>query len=177
MNICKTWHITVDIQWYMIRVPGLWSVDGKMKQTSSLRLCCLPFIWPLMWTKQSAALSSFCCAFFHPVPKCRPALKRHLFATCMNYSLRSTLTNYYFLLPPSPGQQAVGVPAQRKGNPSDHRRGERQEAGRQAGQQLNWPHTDSLTPGFQINCYLQNTWCVLVYSLILVLLIRFPAHS
>ena len=56
----------------------------------------------------------------------------------------------------------MGVHAQRKGNPSDHRRGERQEAGRQAGQQLNWPHTDSLTPGFQINCYLQNISLVLL---------------
>lgn len=72
---------------------------------------------------------------------------------------------------PSPGQQAVGVPAQRKGNPSDHRRGERQEAGRQAGQQLNWPHRDSLTPGFQINCYLQNTWHVWCVLLMLVILV------
>lgn len=59
------------------------------------------------------------------------------------------------------GQQAVGVPAQRKGNPSDHRRGERQEAGRQTEQQLNWPKS-SLIPGFQINCYLQNTQIGLV---------------
>ncbi|KAA8582698.1 hypothetical protein FQN60_006369, partial [Etheostoma spectabile] len=51
------------------------------------------------------------------------------------------------------GQQAMGVPAQRKGNPSDHRRGARQEAGRQAGQQLN---KDGPAHGFQINCYLQN---------------------
>lgn len=56
-----------------------------------------------------------------------------------------------------PGQQAVGVHSQRKGNPSDHRRGERQEAGRQTGQQLN--QTLSLTPGFQIKYYLQNTHC------------------
>jgi len=35
-----------------------------------------------------------------------------------------------------PGQQAVGVPAPREGHPSDHRRGARQEAGGQAGQQL-----------------------------------------
>ena len=57
----------------------------------------------------------------------------------------------------------MGVPAQRKGNPSDHRRGERQEARRQAGQQLNWPHRQ-LTAGFQINCYLQNTcWLVVVF--------------
>lgn len=60
------------------------------------------------------------------------------------------------------GQQAVGVPAQRKGNPSDHRRGERQEAGRQTEQQLNWPKS-SLIPGFQINCYLQNTQIGLVF--------------
>lgn len=60
------------------------------------------------------------------------------------------------------GQQAVGVPAQRKGNPSDHRRGERQEAGRQTEQQLNWPKS-SLIPGFQINCYLQNNQIGLVF--------------
>lgn len=60
------------------------------------------------------------------------------------------------------GQQAVGVPAQRKGNPSDHRRGERQEAGCQTEQQLNWPKS-SLIPGFQINCYLQNNQIGLVF--------------
>lgn len=49
-----------------------------------------------------------------------------------------SVINLNRFLSASPGQQAVGVPAQRKGNPSDHRRGERQEAGRQAGQQLNW---------------------------------------
>ena len=67
----------------------------------------------------------------------------------------------------SPGEQAVGVPAQRKGNPSDYRRRERQETGRQAGQQLNWPH-NSLAHGFQINCYLQNRAAVSVCSLKLV---------
>lgn len=43
---------------------------------------------------------------------------------------------FFFNFVPSPGQQAVGVGAQRKGNPPDHRRRERQEAGGQTGQQL-----------------------------------------
>lgn len=58
----------------------------------------------------------------------------------------------------SAGQQAVGVPAQRKGYPPDHCWGERQEAGRQTGQQLDCPHTFSQTPGFEINSYLQKQW-------------------
>lgn len=53
---------------------------------------------------------------------------------------------YIFFPPvPSPGQQAVGVPAQRKGNPPDHRRRERQEAGGQTGQQLNWSDAQART--------------------------------
>lgn len=54
----------------------------------------------------------------------------------MTPALMCFLFGFFFI--PFPGQQAVGVPAQRKGNPPDHRRRERQEAGRQTGQQLNW---------------------------------------
>lgn len=65
----------------------------------------------------------------------------------------------------STGQQAVGVPAQRKGNPPDHCWGERQEAGRQAGQQLDCSHAFSQRPGFEINSYLQKLLhCLLIPS-------------